>query len=185
MEVAKTEVDDDDAFLGTLHGPNMAALQRQYRELQKRMAYFQGQQVDLPKDLSRNISSFRLRQGILYKKSFDSNSRLWLLVVPGRLRDKIIGASNDHPTTGYLGNSCTLALIRGKYYWPRLAKSLRYYTQTWREGQRRKKPPTKPAGFLYSIQPPLTAFEQIGIDHLSQFPMSNSENRWIVIAMDF
>ncbi|KAM7310080.1 uncharacterized protein ISCGN_007040 [Ixodes scapularis] len=55
------------------------------------------------------------------------------------------------------------------YYWPKLPKTVHLYTLSCHECQRRKKPPTKPAGVLQPIAPPSAPFQQIGMDLLGPF----------------
>ncbi|KAM7284556.1 hypothetical protein ISCGN_001650 [Ixodes scapularis] len=71
-------------------------------------------------------------------------------------------------------------------HWPKLAqKTVHLYTRSCHECQRRKKPPTKPAGLLQPISPPTAPFQQIGMDLLGPFPPSTSGNRWIIVATDY
>ncbi|KAM7303262.1 DDE-type integrase/transposase/recombinase [Ixodes scapularis] len=130
-------------------------------------------------------SGERFSPGVLYKENFSDNSKAWLLVVPSSLQGEIFQACHDDPTAGHLGYSRTLARIREKYYWPKLAKTVHHYTRSCHECQRRKKPPTKPAGLLQPIAPPSAPFQQIGMDLLGPFPTSTQGNRWIIVATDY
>ncbi|KAM7285125.1 DDE-type integrase/transposase/recombinase [Ixodes scapularis] len=123
--------------------------------------------------------------GVLYKENFGENNSPWLLVIPSDLREEIFQACHDDPTSGHLGYSRTLARIREKYYWPKLPKTVHLYTRSCHECQRRKKPPTRPAGLLQPISPPTAPFQQIGMDLLGPFPPSTSGNRWIIVATDY
>ncbi|KAM7289119.1 DDE-type integrase/transposase/recombinase [Ixodes scapularis] len=122
---------------------------------------------------------------VLYKENFGDNNSPWLLVIPTDLREEIFQACHDDPTSGHLGYSRTLARIREKYYWPKLPKTVHLYTRSCHECQRRKKPPTRPAGLLQPIAPPTAPFQQIGMDLLGPFPPSTSGNRWIIVATDY
>ncbi|KAM7298963.1 DDE-type integrase/transposase/recombinase [Ixodes scapularis] len=66
-----------------------------------------------------------------------------------------------------------------------LSKTVHLYTRSCHECQRRKKPPTRPAGLLQPISPPTAPFQQIGMDLLGPFPPSTSGNRWIIVATDY
>ncbi|KAM7297212.1 DDE-type integrase/transposase/recombinase, partial [Ixodes scapularis] len=85
----------------------------------------------------------------------------------------------------HLGYSRTLARIREKYYWPMLPKTVHLYTRSCYECQRRKKPPSKPAGLLQPTTPPTKPFQQIGMDVPGPFPPSTMGNRWIIVATDY
>ncbi|KAM7293326.1 DDE-type integrase/transposase/recombinase [Ixodes scapularis] len=118
-------------------------------------------------------------------ENFSDNSTAWLLVVPSSLQEELFQACHDDPTAGHLGYSRTLARIREKYYWPKLAKTVHHYTRSCHECQRRKKPPTRPAGLLQPIAPPSAPFQQIGMDLLGPFKPSTQGNRWIIVATDY
>ncbi|KAM7303519.1 DDE-type integrase/transposase/recombinase [Ixodes scapularis] len=68
---------------------------------------------------------------------------------------------------------------------PSSPKTVHLYTRSCHECQRRKKPPTRPAGLLQPISPPTAPFQQIGMDLLGPFPPSTSGNRWIIVATDY
>lgn len=128
----------------------------------------------------RGLPSHCLRSGVVYKNT-EARRQLYLLVVPLDLRDEILFACHDKPTSGHLGFAGTLARVHQSYYWPKLASSVKRYVKC----QRRKTPPFKPAGFLHPITPPIIPFEQVGLDLLGPFPVSSSGNRWIVVATDY
>ncbi|KAM7298120.1 DDE-type integrase/transposase/recombinase [Ixodes scapularis] len=145
----------------------------------------EGRGGTVPRVFSRALPIFVLRQGVLYKENFGDNSTPWLLVIPTDLRAEIFQACHDDPTSGHLGYSRTLARIREKYYWPKLPKTVHFYTRSCHECQRRKKPPTKPAGLLQPIAPRTAPFQQIGMDLLGPFPPSTQGNGWIIVATDY
>ncbi|KAM7293325.1 DDE-type integrase/transposase/recombinase [Ixodes scapularis] len=126
-----------------------------------------------------------LRHSTRYKENFGDSNTPWLLVIPTDLREEIFQACHDDPTSGHLGYSRTLARIREKYYSPKLPQAVHVYTRSCHECQRRKKPPTKPAGLLQPISPPTAPFQQIGMDLLGPFPPSTLGNRWIIVATDY
>ncbi|KAM7294021.1 uncharacterized protein ISCGN_023568 [Ixodes scapularis] len=180
-----TKEDDDECFLGALDVSDMAALQRDDPELRALIEHLEGQGSAVPRGFVRTLPTFSIRQGVLYKENFSDNSTAWLLVVPSSLQEEIFQACHDDPTAGHLGYSRTLARIREKYYWPKLAKTVHHYTRSCHECQRRKKPPTRPAGLLQPIAPPSAPFQQIGMDLLGPFPPSTQGNRWIIVATDY
>lgn len=177
--------DDDDAFLGAVSSADMVTRQRSDPELRQVIAYLDDQLSAVPRAFKRVVHALTLRDNVLYKKNFAAGGRSWLLVVPDNLRTEIIESCHDDPTSGHLGYTRTLARLREKYYWPHLPKAVRHYTRTCRECQRRKRPPTRPAGLLQPIDPPTTPFQQVGMDLLGPFPLSIARNRWIVVATDY
>ncbi|KAM7294064.1 Transposon Ty3-G Gag-Pol polyprotein [Ixodes scapularis] len=177
--------DDDECFLGAVNTDDMARRQRDDPELRALIEHLEGGGSTVPRVFSRVLPTFAIRQGVLYKENFGDNNSPWLLVIPTDLREEIFQACHDDPTSGHLGYSRTLARIREKYYWPKLPKTVHLYTRSCHECQRRKKPPTRPAGLLQPISPPTAPFQQIGMDLLGPFPPSTSGNRWIIVATDY
>lgn len=163
----------------------MATSQRPDPELGALIDYLEGQNQVLPRHLARGLASFCLRSGVLYRRNTEASGNLYLLVVPSDLRDEILFACHDEPTSGHLGFARTLARVRQNYYWPKLAPSVKRYVRTCRQCQRRKTPPFRPAGFLHPITAPEAPFEQVGLDLLGPFPLSSSGNKWIVVATDY
>ncbi|KAM7290794.1 DDE-type integrase/transposase/recombinase [Ixodes scapularis] len=130
---------------------DMARRQRDDPELRALIEHLEGRGATVPRVFSRAPPTFVLRQGVLYKENFGDNSTPWLLVIPTDLRAEIFQACHDDPTSGHLGYSRTLARIRERFYWPKLPKTVHFYTRSCHECQRRKKPPTKPAGTAVEI----------------------------------
>lgn len=185
VEPAPTDTDEDCGFLCSLPSPNLAQQQRQDSELQPLIEYLERRRQQPPRQFARHVSSFCLRSDILYKRNFHPTETVFLLVVPASLRDDILRACHDEPTSGHLGFTRTLARIKKKYYWRKLTKSVKQYVRTCRDCQRRKVPPMKPAGLLQPVRPPCSPFEQVGMDLLGPFPKSSADNRWIVVATDY
>ncbi|GBN62574.1 Retrovirus-related Pol polyprotein from transposon 412, partial [Araneus ventricosus] len=129
--------------------------------------------------------NYLLKDGVLYKKTFDPMGQQWLLVVPKQLRGDILRSLHDAPTAGHLGFAKTYDRIRRKYYWPGLYGSTRRYISHCKECQRRKTPPQLPPGRLQPIEPPDIPFAKVGIDLLGRFPVTRSGNRWIIVCTDY
>lgn len=175
----------DCPFLGAVTSSQMAQHQQSDAELRLLIDHLEGRTVDIPRAFVRNLSSFALRNNVLYKRNFERSAETFLLVVPSKLRPEILEACHDDPSAGHLGVSRTFARIRTKYYWPKLLNSVQHYVRTCRDCQRRKTPPLKPAGLLQPIQPPEVPFAKVGMDLLGPFPTSSSGKRWIVVATDY
>lgn len=177
--------DDDDAFLGPISSSTFAQQQRSDPTLQQLIKYIEGKASMPPAPFKRGLSSFFMNNGMVVKKNFAPNKVAYLLVVPSSLREEILQALHDEPTAGHLGFTRTLRRIQDRYYWPRLSADVARYVKSCRECQRRKRPPTRPAGLLQPIQPPSRPFQQIGMDLLGPFPTSTSGNKWIIVATDY
>lgn len=185
VEICDKDMDEDGAFLGALTASDLIIRQREDAEIRLLIDHLEGKNVTIPRHISRSLSTFCLRKGVLYKKNSGASDKEYLLVVPAALRDDILLACHDEPTSGHLGFSRTLARVRQTYYWPRLSSTVKRYVQSCRECQRRKSPSLKPGGLLQPIAPPSAPFDQIGMDLLGPFPLSASGNKWIIVATDY
>lgn len=185
IPLTSSDLEQDLPFLGVVDTVRMADLQRADTDLLALIQYLQGADVVIPRPLSRGLTSYCLRNNVLYKKNFENSQETFLLVVPTALRQEVLQACHDDPCAGHLGFTRTLARIRQRYYWPRLFSSVQHYVKTCRDCQRRKVPPVKPAGLLQPLEPPPAPFQQVGMDLLGPFPTSSAENKWIIVATDY
>lgn len=115
------------------------------------------------------MTSYCLRDNVLYKRNNDQSKETFFLVVPSALRMEILQACHDEPTAWHLGVTRTFAGIYKKYYWPRLIESVQQYVRTCRDCQRRKTPLLKPAGLLHPVDYPDSTFRQNGMGLLDPF----------------
>ncbi|GFT12758.1 retrovirus-related Pol polyprotein from transposon 17.6 [Trichonephila clavipes] len=113
---------------------------------------------------------FRFIDGILCRKNFDPDGKLWLPVIPKHLRADILRHFHDAPTAGHLGFAKTYDRIRKRFYWPGMYRNVVRYVMHCRECQRRKSVPQRPPGHLVPIPPAIAPFHRIGIDLLGRFP---------------
>lgn len=178
--------DEDSAFFGIVTESALAAQQRADPDLRVMIDYLEGRNAAVPRSFKRNLPAFSLRNSVLVRKNFSPGTRAnYLLVIPADLRDEILEACHDDPSSGHLGTARTIARIKAKYFWPRLTSDVTHYVRSCRDCQRRKTPPTRPAGFMQPIAVSSRPFQQIGMDLLGPFPTSQSLNKWIVVATDY
>ncbi|GFV04920.1 transposon Tf2-6 polyprotein [Trichonephila clavipes] len=104
---------------------------------------------------SSKNEEFRFIDGILCRKNFDPDGKLWLPVIPKHLRADILRHFHDAPTAGHLG------VPKGKSV------------------------PQRPPGRLVPIPPAIAPFHRIGIDLLGRFPKSAHGNKWIIVCTDY
>ncbi|GFT85674.1 retrovirus-related Pol polyprotein from transposon 297 [Trichonephila clavipes] len=128
---------------------------------------------------------FRFIDGILCRKNFDPDGKLWLPVIPKHLRADILRHFHDAPTAGHLGFAKTYDRIRKRFYWPGMYRNVVRYVMHCRECQRRKSVPQRPPGRLVPIPPATAPFHRIGIDLLGRFPKSAHGNKWIIVCTDY
>ncbi|GFV19230.1 retrovirus-related Pol polyprotein from transposon 412 [Trichonephila clavipes] len=134
---------------------------------------------------SSKNEEFRFIDGILCRKNFDPDGKLWLPVIPKHLRADILRHFHDAPTAGHLGFAKTYDRIRKRFYWPGMYRNVVRYVMHCRECQRRKSVPQRPPGRLVPIPPAIAPFHRIGIDLLGRFPKSAHGNKWIIVCTDY
>ncbi|GFV85105.1 retrovirus-related Pol polyprotein from transposon 297 [Trichonephila clavipes] len=156
------ETETPDKFLAVTTNMNLALEQKKDQDLAK---------LKLLSNSSKN-EEFRFIDGILCRKNFDPDGKLWLPVIPKHLRADILRHFHDAPTAGHLGFAKTYDRIRKRFYWPGMYRNVVRYVMHCRECQRRKSVPQRPPGRLVPIPPAIAPFHRIGIDLLGRFPKS-------------
>ncbi|GFY16753.1 hypothetical protein TNCV_2788751 [Trichonephila clavipes] len=169
------ETETPDKFLAVTTRMNLAMEQKKDQELAK---------LKLLSNSSKN-EEFRFIDGILCRKNFDPDGKLWLPVIPKHLRADILRHFHDAPTSGHLGFAKTYDRIRKRFYWPGMYRNVVRYVMHCRECQRRKSVPQRPPGRLVPIPPAIAPFHRIGIDLLGRFPKSAHGNKWIIVCTDY
>lgn len=182
--VVSEGAEDDDGFLGAISSSDLSSRQRDDAEIRPIIDHLEGHGTAIPRHLSCSLTSFCLRDGVLYKNA-RTNERTYLLMVPRDMRDDVLFACHDEPTSGHLGFSRTLAKVSERYYWSGLSASVKQYVKGCRECQRRKKPSVKPAALLQPTEATCMPFDQAGMDILGPFPLSADGNKWVIIATDY
>ncbi|GFX10731.1 transposon Tf2-9 polyprotein [Trichonephila clavipes] len=134
---------------------------------------------------SSKNEEFRFIDGILCRKNFDPDGKLWLPVIPKHLRADILRHFHDALTAGHLGFAKTYDRIRKRFYWPGMYRNVVRYVMHCRECQRRNSVPQRPPGRLVPIPPAIAPFHRIGIDLLGRFPKSAHGNKWIIVCTDY
>ncbi|GFY19082.1 hypothetical protein TNCV_3877701 [Trichonephila clavipes] len=169
------ETETPDKFLAVTMSMNLAMEQKKDQDLAK---------LKLLSNSSKN-EEFRFIDGILCRKNFDPDGKLWLPVIPKHLRADILRHFHDAPTAGHLGFAKTYDRIRKRFYWPGMYRNVVRYVMHCRECQRRKSVPQRPPGRLVPIPPATAPFHRIGIDLLGRFPKSAHGNKWIIVCTDY
>ncbi|GFY16271.1 transposon Tf2-8 polyprotein [Trichonephila clavipes] len=146
------ETETPDKFLAVTTSMNLAMEQKKDQDLAK---------LKLLSNSSKN-EEFRFIDGILCRKNFDPDGKLWLPVIPKHLRADILRHFHDAPPQDTL---VSRKLMTG------FARDF-----TGRECTEMSFVPI----------PPATApFHRIGIDLLGRFPKSAHGNKWIIVCTDY
>ncbi|GFU58278.1 retrovirus-related Pol polyprotein from transposon 17.6 [Trichonephila clavipes] len=142
------ETETSDKFLAVTTSMNLAMEQKKDQDLAK---------LKLLSNSSKN-EEFRFIDGILCRKNFDPDGKLWLPVIPKHLRADILRHFHDAPTAGHLGFAKTYDRIRKRFYWPGMYRNVVRYVMHCRECQRRKSVPQRPPERLVPIPPSYSSF---------------------------
>lgn len=115
-----------------------------------------------------------IHDGVLYRIwQPDDQEVKTQLVVPLEKQTEVIKYFHDIPSAGRLGIEKTLEIIKNKFYWPAMRKSVENYTNTCSRCSARKKTPDKRVAPLrqYLVGEPM---ERIEMDIMGPLPMSLS-----------
>ncbi|GFY68424.1 transposon Tf2-6 polyprotein [Trichonephila inaurata madagascariensis] len=112
---------------------------------------------------------FRFIDGILCRKNFDPDRKLWLPVILKHLREDILRHFYDAPTSGHLGFARTYDRIRKRFYWQGMYRNVVWFVLHCRECQRRKSVPQRPPGRLVPIPPAIAPFLALELISLGDF----------------
>lgn len=132
-------------------------------------------------------SDFKVVHGNLYK--YISNSTLmedpsfrWKYVVPLSERRPLLKTTHEEAHLGFLK---TLAKLRERYYWPRMASEIKRFCQAC-EICRESKTPNQNVTPLCG-KPKLCSrpWEMISLDFLGPYPRSRDGNIWLLVVCDF
>ncbi|GFU11216.1 integrase_H2C2 domain-containing protein [Trichonephila clavipes] len=102
------ETETPDKFLAVTTSTNLAMEQKKDPHLAK---------LKLSSNSSKN-EEFRFIDGILCRKNFDPDGKLWLPVILKHLRADRLRHFHDAPTAGHLGFTKTYDRIRKRFYRP-------------------------------------------------------------------
>ena len=130
-------------------------------------------------------SQLKLVDGLLYKRH-DTNSKLTTtlqLVVPLKLRDRILHANHSSPMSGHLGIKKTLSRIQRSFYWHNMKDSVRLFIANCVVCGARKRPTSKPRAPLgeYNVGAPM---DRVALDIMGPFPVSDKGNRYVLVVGD-
>jgi uncharacterized C2H2 Zn-finger protein len=138
------------------------------------------------KTLWAQWDSLRLVDGVLCRvwENPGGTQETLQTLVPKALRKQIFDFLHGSKTGGHFGISNTLGKIKEKFYWPKLRNDVQTWCAQCDMCAARKGPTRK-------IKAPLTTYvvglpmERVAVDMLGPLPVSDSGNKYILIAMDY
>ena len=139
------------------------------------MKYKQDMSSDL-KAFLRVSKQFKLKQGVLYRKTQVHDKARLQLVLPLSYRSKAMAGCHD--LVGHLGQDRVLELLRDRFFWPGMHMDVASYINSCPRCIRRKtQPDTAPLHNIEATQP----LELVHLDYLQIEPSKgNIENVLIV-----
>lgn len=97
------------------------------------------------------------------------------------LRLALIQAAHDSPEAGHAGDTKTLSLLRRRYYWPRMDKTIEQYIRNCHTCKRTK-PQRETQGLLQPLSVAESAWTDITMDFVTGLPDSDGKNSILVVV---
>ncbi|KAJ8364485.1 hypothetical protein SKAU_G00133160 [Synaphobranchus kaupii] len=106
------------------------------------------------------------------------------LLVPRALRPDVLRLVHGSVGAGHFGNNKTLHRLRGKFHWPGCRHDVELHVHCCNSCTAQKGPNQRSRAPLqqHLVGAPM---ERVGVDVLGPFPVTDSGNRYILIAMDY
>ena len=140
-------------------------------------------------DSSQNNSQYYFENGVLMRSYLDKTlpigAELHQIVVPEKLKSKVLFLSHDIQFAAHLGATKTLNRITKHFYWPGIVKSVKEYCRSCDSCQRLGKGVKKTVGKLHSLPLVNEPFSRIAIDIVGPLPRCDETgNRFILTVLD-
>ncbi|KAI2652427.1 Transposon Tf2-6 polyprotein [Labeo rohita] len=103
--------------------------------------------------------------------------------IPPSQRVNLIHTTHISLGTGHPGANYTLSLLSDRFWWPDMARDVRRYVQGCKECAMSKSPRHLPAGKLHPLPVPNRPWSHLGVDFMTDLPVSN-ENTCILVIVD-
>jgi transposase InsO family protein len=95
---------------------------------------------------------------------------------------KLLQEVHDKPTTGHPGIGKTLRLMKQRYYWPSMEKTVKQYISNCHVCQRTKPPRDTYNGLLQPLPIPQRPWKDISLDFVTGLPLCEGNNAILVVA---
>ena len=96
-----------------------------------------------------------------------------LLYVPSGIRDRLLAWAHTTPMSGHPGIAGTLPGLQPKYWWQTMAQDVRRYVSSCSICAQSKSPRHLPYGKLHPLPVPQRPWTHIGIDFVTDLPLSH------------
>ena len=108
-----------------------------------------------------------------------------LLYVPSGIRDRLLAWAHTTPMSGHPGIAGTLPGLQPKYWWQTMAQDVRRYVSSCSICAQSKSPRHLPYGKLHPLPVPQRSWTHIGVDFVTDLPLSHGCTTIMVIVDRF
>ena len=122
---------------------------------------------------------------IVFREGVATRDGRFLVPPDPRLRYKIVANYHDPPTAGHRGVEKTYALVRERFHWPGLRRTVQEYVGSCSTCVRAKVPTHKPYGYLVPLPVPRRPWDSVSIDFISGLPESGGFGRILTVVDRF
>ena len=168
------EATEDDSL------PNMHQEQRNDQYCKQYIDILESDSISEP-EKRRRARNFTIQDGLLHRDIGDDKV---VLVVPARRRAAVLLSCHDAPLAGHLGFARTFAIVRDRFYWPKMRKDIKKHVNSCLGCQRRKPLNTRRQGLTQPLPIAEDVFDTLGIDLISKLPRSYSGHNAILVCTD-
>lgn len=130
--------------------------------------------------------NFEFHDGVVYRRwrAPERGRDLVQLLVPRTLRPQVLKLAHGSVGAGHYGNTKTLYRLRERFYWPSCRRDVELYVHCCDLCTAQKGPTQRSHAPLqqYLVGAPM---ERVGVDILGPFPVTDSGNRYVLVAMDY
>ena len=173
------EAQDADPVLGGLRQLKLMGAERpQWAEVSRESEKYKDWWVDW--DALEVVDEVLCRRWV---SDVDGRCKM-LPAVPEKLQAEVLKHLHDGPEGGHFGRQKTLARVKAKYYWPHRRRTVVEWCQNCAVCASRKGPNRRQTGpmQLYQVGAPM---ERVAVDVVGPLPVTDSGNRYLLVAMDY
>ena len=141
-------------------------------------------QGPLAKDLVGLWDTLLILEGLLYRRwESPSQGEVFQLIAPAALRAEIFRQLHTVRQGGHFGIRRTVAVVRGRFFWPKMRSDVERWCRECQVCQRTKTRPTRRG--LLQQEPVGGRFERVAIDIMGELPLTENGNRYILVLSDY
>lgn len=172
--LAKIKENDERKALYSIGKEELKIMQEQDSSIQE---CIEKQQTSQRKYLKQN--------GLIFELKSDKNGERRSIVLPTKLRPKVMKLGHDIPMAGHLGYKKTLNRINQHFSWPGMTKQIREYCKTCdicQRAQEKGRVTPVPLGEMPVMETP---FKRVAFDIIGPLPKTNDGFRYVLTLVDY